>query len=169
MPKLVHREKVPKEAAAQILANLRDGCSVAASAEAAGIHRDTFYDWISRGEKGEDGYVAFAAEVMSARAHVENEIARILKQHMTGLSGQLTKKGEPSKRKVKPPGDLRAITWWLNRRGHDEWVEKHQVTGNGGGPIVTIDVSQMSDEDLQRVADGTYMPPASGATAKPKG
>jgi hypothetical protein len=38
------------------------------AAEAAGIHRSTFYNWLARGEKGEETWVEFAREVLRARA-----------------------------------------------------------------------------------------------------
>src|SRR5438874_13499824 len=52
----------------KLLEALRGGAFDWVAAEAAGIHRSTFYDWLARGEKGEQTWAGFAREVLRARA-----------------------------------------------------------------------------------------------------
>jgi hypothetical protein len=94
MPKLVHRERVPKAIAAKILRYLEAGHSIVASAEACEIHRDTFYDWCKRGEAGEAGYVEFAKQVRTARARAEIKLLDLVIR----AAG-------------RPPMGAKALTW----------------------------------------------------------
>jgi hypothetical protein len=52
----------------KLLEALRGGAFDWVAAEAAGIHRSTFYNWLARGEQGEQTWAGFAREVLRARA-----------------------------------------------------------------------------------------------------
>jgi hypothetical protein len=56
-----------------LLEALRRGAFDWVAAEAAGIHRRTFYRWLERGEAGEEPYAQFAREVQRARAQARVE------------------------------------------------------------------------------------------------
>jgi hypothetical protein len=62
----------------------------------------------------------------------------------------------------QPSGPLSPMwqpAWaWLKTRNRPEYAEHHVLTGPGGGPVQAIDVAKLSDEDLQKVVDGKYMP-----------
>jgi hypothetical protein len=141
MPKLVHRDAVPRDVAAKIIAFIRRGNTIETAARCAGIHRDTFYDWMKRGRKGQSGYREFADQVDTAVAQAEALHVEVLR--------------EASK------DDWRAAAWILERRNPRDWARQDRtvVTGPGGGPIQTIDVTKLSDDELQALLDGTYSPP----------
>jgi hypothetical protein len=52
----------------KLLEALRGGAFDWVAAEAAGIHRTTFYNWMARGEQGQKTWAVFARSVMQARA-----------------------------------------------------------------------------------------------------
>ena len=58
-----------------------------------------------------------------------------------------------------------AFQWWLATRNKDDWAknDKLEIRGAGGGPVQTVDVTKMSDDELKdlqkRIADGSYAPP----------
>ena len=56
-----------------MLEALRRGAFDWVAAEAAGIHRRTFYRWMRQGETGEEPYRRFAEEVLRARAQARLE------------------------------------------------------------------------------------------------
>ncbi len=64
-----------------VLEALRGGAFDWVAAEAAGIHRSTFYEWMARGEKGERTWAVFAREVLRARAQARwRAEGRVLEQ-----------------------------------------------------------------------------------------
>jgi hypothetical protein len=152
MPRLVYRERVPKATADRILKFIRRGTTLANAAEVSGISRDTFYDWVKRGESGEDGYVKFAQDVRVAKAEAEAAIFTIVRASM----------GRP-----KGPGspDVTYAWKWLSVRNRAEYAEHHVLTGAGGGPIelANVDVTKLSDEDLKKILAGEWRPPPPAA------
>lgn len=87
----------------------RIGFEVAA-AERAGIHRNTLRNWRERGEKGEEPFAQFAAELAAAKAtYIETELANV--------------------------EDAR---WKLERLDREQFgaPHRHEHTGKDGGAIV---------------------------------
>ena len=65
----------------KLLEALRGGAFDWVAAEAAGIHRSTFYEWMARGEQGERTWAVFAREVLRARAQARwRAEGRVLEQ-----------------------------------------------------------------------------------------
>jgi hypothetical protein len=92
----VHRE---------LIACLKLGMYKDHAAAAAGISRDTFREWITRGERGESAYVQLVADMQIAQgAGVRMLIAAIA----DAASGE-------RKRKGKYRGDWKAAAWLLER------------------------------------------------------
>lgn len=161
MPKLVHRAPVPEKTAKKILAVVRRGHTIEAAAAVGGVHRDTFYDWMARGRRvgtheekpGDKAYRAFYEDVERAKGEAEFMIAETWRKALGG-----PKAGPGAK-------DWQAAATWLARRNPKTWAppSRTEISGPNGGPIPTIDVQRLSDEDLQRVIDGTYMPAATVA------
>jgi hypothetical protein len=73
------KTKLTPEAQEKILRHLRIGAYVETAAAAAGISRDTFYDWLKRGANGKAPYAEFSAAVDQALAESEaRDLATIL-------------------------------------------------------------------------------------------
>lgn len=73
--------KLTPETGETIRRYLLDGNTVEAAAEAAGISRRTFYDWMERAQAGGEGskpYRDFAAEVERARAQAEAQLVETI-------------------------------------------------------------------------------------------
>ena len=78
------KSKLTPEVQAKILLHLRVGSYVETAAACAGIHKDTLYDWMRRGAKGEQPFAAFAEAVHQAIAESESkDLATILKASQT--------------------------------------------------------------------------------------
>ena len=77
---MARKSKLTPETQDKILKYLRLGTYVETAAAAAGISRDTFYDWLKRGAKGEKPYRAFSDAVDKALAEAEaRDVAIIMK------------------------------------------------------------------------------------------
>jgi len=105
--------KLEPSIANAICSNIALGVSIEAAAEAAGISRGTFYNWLKVG--GKEGaapeFAQFAADVIEAQAIAELHLVRIMRQAATEGG----------------PGDWRAAAWLLARRHPDRWSEKRQL------------------------------------------
>jgi len=97
----------------RILAALEQGNPRSAAAQAGGIHRGTLAEWIEQ-------YPAFAGAVSQAEA----KAAMRMLTHVADAA----------------PKDWHAAAWWLERRYPSDWarVERHELSGEGGGPLTLI-------------------------------
>jgi hypothetical protein len=74
------KTKLTPELQEKILLHLRLGAYVETAAACAGIHKDTFYEWMKKGARGQKPYVAFAEAVNKAIAESESrDLATVLK------------------------------------------------------------------------------------------
>jgi hypothetical protein len=109
--------KLTPEIQAEICRYLRAGNYVETAAVLAGIHKDTFYDWVKRGRRGQEPHAAFVLEVDRAMAHAEaREVARIVKA---------------------AEREWQAAAWRLERRYPQRWgrLVRQEVSGPEGGPL----------------------------------
>jgi hypothetical protein len=99
--------KLTPERRATILEALRNGATRSAVAAVAGVHRDTFYDWLKASP-------TFSTEVHAAEGEAEQALARVI---MTAASID---------------GDWRAAEALLKRRFPDDWGDRvtHDVDGD---------------------------------------
>lgn len=74
------KTKLTPELQEKILLHLRVGAYVETAAACAGIHKDTFYEWMKKGARGIAPYAAFADAVHRAIAESESrDLATVLK------------------------------------------------------------------------------------------
>lgn len=87
----------------------------AVAAELVGVHRHTLRHWRERGEKGEEPFAEFAAELAAAKAQY--------------IRGELAKVEDPR--------------WKLERMDREQFGQGQKVehTGPGGGAIKTVSVN----------------------------
>ena len=99
---------------------LQDGLPFESACECGGISKQTGYDWLKRGESGEDPFLTFSDAVKKAQAIGEYALVRIV-QNASFKSWQ-------------------AAAWLLERRFPDRW---------GRGPA-QVKLSLQDREDLAR-------------------
>lgn len=153
MPKLIHRAQVPPETAHKICLFIRNGNAIDVAAQCAGIHRDTFFDWMKRGRKGVAGYTQFVEDVDQACATAE--ALKVAVVHAAATSGK----------------HWQAAAWWLERRRNNRWgrIDRLEHSGPDGRPIATVDVSKLSDEELADLAKTGFFSGGRGATEEGEG
>ncbi len=106
----------------QVISYIRAGAYDWVAAQAAGLDRHTFRNWMRRGEQGEQPFLAFFARVGRARAE-----ARIVREIKVAEKDPLA---------------------WLRlgpgreRPGEPGWTDSHALTGPEGGPVVTATASE---------------------------
>ena len=119
---MARRPKRSPEREVAILNALRVGNTRRASAAAAGISHETFYQWMSD--------LTFSDAVVKAEAEAE---LRFL--------GQVATAAKQS---------WQAAAWWLERRKHEDYrrMDGVELSGPAGGPIQTADASAtLSDHE----------------------
>jgi len=120
----------------RIVSAIRAGNYAEIAARSAGIAPSTYYRWLERGERDEEGpYAGFVAAVRLAEAEAEVHAVAIMRRAMTD--------------------DWRAALSYLERRHPGRWRRRTstELTGRDGGPIESthttrLDLSGLSDEQL---------------------
>jgi hypothetical protein len=136
------KTKLTPELQEKILLHLRLGAYVETAAACAGIHKDTFYEWMKKGARGIAPYVAFAAAVNKAVAESESrDLATILKAAQS---------------------QWQAAAWRLERRfpekyGRNDRVKVEARIEHDGASLIT---------KLARLIDGTAEPKKRGRPPK---
>ena len=105
---------------------LAEGSTRMASYQTAGIHQDTFLDWLRR-------YPDFFDSVMAAEAAAENLMVA-------------------SVRKAAVGGDWRAAESWLKRRRRDDWGDNEKVTHGGSLEFIAASAAEADAKFAASVA-----------------
>lgn len=126
--------KLTPELQNQICAFLMAGNFVETVCDFVGISKETFYEWIRRGNRGwekdiEGGYVAFSDAVKKAVAQVEMATVHELRQG---------------------PMNWQSKAWWLERRHPDKWGNRSKNTQLN----LNVDLTTLPDEVIDRLARG---------------
>lgn len=121
MPRATNATRSPRET---FIDALKTGLSIGGAAKQAGIDRSTAYRW-----RNEDD--AFARAWDDAIEAGTDAIEDALTRRALTLSD----KGAMFLLQARRPGKYRQTT-------------RHELTGKNGGPIQTIDITKLSDEDL---------------------
>jgi transposase len=80
---------------------IEKGNSIETAAQAVGICRKTFYNWLDRGEKEEPEFIQFTHNIKKARAKSEMRHVEVIEDAMDK--------------------SWQAAAWWLERRNRDKW------------------------------------------------
>lgn len=150
----------------EIVRLLELGVTIADTCAHAGIGERTYYDWVRRGEAGEEPFQQFSQAVSRAHGAAKVKAIETLRTAMspynttrttteTFTETRLGRDGKPydykrvkqSKTVERMQGDWRAALEYLKRRFPDEWTERHQVTGKDGEPLV-IAITKMDVDEL---------------------
>lgn len=143
MPKLLHVPKVDRKVQTRVVLFLQQGNTIDTACRCAGIHRDTYYDWFKRarkGGRGNEAYVEFAEACEMAMSQAEALHIAVIRAAMKD--------------------QWQAAAWMLERRNPKDWGRKDrtELTGRDGGPVQHVDVTGMSDEELQKLVSGGESP-----------
>lgn len=128
--------KLNADKQSKILEAVREGLPYTTACALAGIHYSTFAEWKLKGEQDpESVYADFAMAVKEAEA--EAEAANVKRIRSAADNGQ-----------------WQAAAWILERRHPDKWgrTDRQQVSGQVS--IVNVDYSKLTDEQLERIANG---------------
>jgi transposase len=101
----------------------------------AGISSSTFRNWMAKGEAEKVGrFRDFRRRVLEAEQSAEIRAVQLVMQ--------------------AAENDARHAEWFLERKFPERWGRKdrHELTGAGGGPVVTESLSQLSREELLAIA-----------------
>ena len=141
--------------------SLRAGCKIAASAEAAGISKSTFYKWRKRGEREITRLEAHPRARVREREFIYLEFAIEVREAIAKAQLALTLYVH----KEAAKGDWRASAWLLARRWPKEFADRHEVTGAGGAALQTGQVILMMPDNGR---DGqTLLPAPTAAPSEP--
>lgn len=126
--------KLTPELQNEICGLLGKGNFVETVCDFVGLSKNTFYDWIKRGERAwkvdiDGGFVEFSDAVKKAITFVEMQTMGELKAG--GMNWQ-------------------AKAWWLERRHPDKWGTR----GKNTNVNVNVDMSALSDEMINKLAQG---------------
>lgn len=114
------KTKLNPELQADFVKVLRSGNWIETACDYVGIHPDTYYEWMKRGESNSPSnqiYRAFREAVLEARAAVEMEC--VIRIRMAGSKG-----------------NVKADMWFLERSFPERWGRRRvEVTGKDGEPL----------------------------------
>ena len=112
--------KLTPEITEMVCSYKEKGNSYDTSAQAVGICRQTLYNWMERGEKGEPDFLQFLQAIKKARAKAEMRHVEVIEDAMDK--------------------SWQAAAWWLERRNRDKWgqhtEQKIEHTGKIDSSII---------------------------------
>ena len=129
-PKGTTKLELNPELQNRIITYIKAGSYIETAEAAAGICKDTLYDWLRRGANGEEPFGGFSDAVQRALAEAEiRDLARIDK------AAEM---------------QWQAAAWKLERRNPRMWGrrEYQELTGADGGPIETRELQSKTTEEL---------------------
>lgn len=122
--------KLTPEVQEKIINRLKIGMYVEPACAYAGINKDTYYDWIKRGARGESPYKDFFDAVEEAISSAETRL--------------LTKVQQLAEKQWQ------AAAWILERRWPHRWCKKEKVEHTGkDGAEIKIDSKQAREEIIK--------------------
>lgn len=123
--------KLTPEVRDEIAALLRAGNYVTTVADYMGIHPDTIYEWMRRGERGwkidhDGGYVEFSVTVKKAMSEVEMATVDEVRKGFTNWQSR---------------------AWFLERRYPSKWgaQQKQVISGPNDKPVEIKDVTELPE------------------------
>ena len=117
--------KLTSDLQARIVAFLGAGAYVETAASAAGVSKQTLYNWLKRGADGEEPFDGFLDAVERAQGEADIRDLKTIRDAATG-------------------GVWQAAAWRLERRHPEKWGRRRvEMTGADGGPV-SLDVKSLT-------------------------
>lgn len=119
--------KLTPETQNTIVEAILHGCTYKDAAEAAGVHYDTFNEWMKAGTENKRGkFFEFSEAVQAANAQCAVNFTRVIQT-------------------AAAKGDAKYALEWLKRRRRSEWGDNVDVT-TGGEKVTAIRIIKASDD-----------------------
>lgn len=162
--------KLTPQLQSKIVKLLKTGVTVTDACASTGIHKSTFYDWIERGEAGDEAFADFSDAV--SRAHVNAKVVAIgtlrtamspynqtTRRTETFTETRFNRQGEQYEYKretvtktiTRMQGDWRAAVEYLKRRFPDEWADHLKVEDWRTQAIADIRAGRITPEMFPEV------------------
>jgi hypothetical protein len=129
---------------------LSEGATVEHACDYAGIHKDTFYEWLKRAEAGEAEFSDFSDAITRARGRgIVTDLSTISKAVLAG--------------------DWKAAAWRLQHRYPKDYGAKLQIAGDAENPLTVLHALPDADLDAlitRRLREAGY---DGGHAALPEG
>ena len=138
-----------KQLAQNILDQMLDGNGLRASCRSVGLPMSTFLRWVSEDEKLADQYAHARAILLE---HLSEDLIDKADEAVGVTNSGATDAGAVAKQKLQV--DTRK--WLLSKLALKKYGDRitQELTGANGGPILTKDVSDLSDAELAAIANG---------------
>jgi hypothetical protein len=108
---------------------LSEGAAIAHACDYAGISERTYYDWMARGEAGEEAFAQFLQTITRARG-------RGVLRHLGTIS------------RASEAGSWQAAGWLLQHRYPQEYGAKLKIQGDADNPLRVL--HEMPEDQLSR-------------------
>ena len=123
-----------------LLAAIQEGSYLETACKLAGLSKVTVYDWIKRGETGEEPHATFLNALQKAEAQAEHEMVRAVRK-----AGQ-------------KEAFWAAAATHLERRHPDRWGKRQT---DNSTPAIVVNVHQVGDGEVKVGVQVTGLSPAS--------
>jgi len=160
--------KLTPEVQETICRAIRRGCYIETAAALGGIHKDTFYEWLKRGNRQSKGkYREFSDAVKKALAEAESRELKIIDKAAQGYTVVKTKRVEHPDGKVEETHEeshrfnWQAAAWKLERCFPDRWTRRLTVSSGDE------DQNEQPTELVREMDALTFPPGPEPAEAEP--
>lgn len=122
-----------------IVASIQDGNYRTTAAQSAGVCERSLYNWLERGEKGEEPYAEFMQAMKRAEASAESNLLDQIRHAQPAVTGE-----------GGHGADLwQAKAWIMERRWPKRWAQRVRQQ-------VTEEIDAFTDRLQRRLDDATY-------------
>lgn len=147
------------EVAKAIIESVREGNWRSTAAAKAGVHRNSLYNWLERGEREDavEPYASFATDLLKAEA-----------EHEATVLGQILSAG-PAIPGVQGETPIRGLTWFMERRYGQRWNGNVRAnTDIAVEEIMKRIVEVLEPASLEKVRAALSTDPGSRSAAEPR-
>lgn len=132
---------------------VRVGHAPYVAARLCGVHHSTHYDWMERGESGEEVYSEYSEAVKKAESESEELLLAEIRKHAAGIEVYRTKEvvkptGVEVTSETKQQRSWQAAAWILERRFPERWKNKELTAEEAIKVLAKALLS--GDEDVAR-------------------
>lgn len=133
----------------QLISHMKEGLSFESFAGLIGMTRASIYTWTEKHPEFLDAKKCGQAASQYwwetlGRAGTGGQLSRVARE-ITHPDGKVEK--------VMTRAPFSAAGWIFNMKNRFKWRDRHEITGAGGGPIQVKDVSDLTDEEIQKELD----------------
>lgn len=122
---------------------LRSGNTARTAATLGLVSEKTYYEWLRRGEAGEEPFCSFRQAVEEAQEEAQRAALAAIQKAANGWMEETveefkTEKGSFTKTKRVLRRDWKAASWFLERRNPAEWGSRQKVEHSGSVGLAEV-------------------------------